>query len=728
MEYQANGHSTKNGQNLREVYLNDILPRVMLEIFQESGNGHDFAWQESGDRLRGRCPHHKSSSGTSLYVVPSEMRWACAVCTEGRRHDVLSWQHWLRTGDTHVVGQDFIDGVRELGKRVGVQIPDKQLTSAEVKRQSLWRENVRLLTLMTEISEGHLWSNAGKDAREYLNKRGLSDEWIKNFGIGLFPGVATAKQVYRGHEFNVHENFVKRAFQTAKNKDGKWKTVPYDGYLVVPWNDPNGEILTVYLAWLGKRLEANDPDYRPHKFAIANLKDTKGKVVFPSKESPLCFDIARKNGHKNLRLVEGLFDCLVAQSHGDTSVIAAIAANFSKAQIETLKRYSIKSVTSCMDGDDGGDRGTESCRKNLATVGIDFFVTPRLESGQDPDEFIIEHGIEAWNARFDEAESGSVWKTRQLLKVDKTKRQQKDATKAVCEFITTVDDVIERKECKQLLMDSTGITESEADELLVSPPQDKEDKKDKRFILARLEDALLRKTSGFARDKAGSLYRYERGVYVGDVNQYIKTNVREILEGWSKIKTWQSRLATELCEFLAAGSPPVDMTPSSDLINVRNGLLNVRTRELKPHTPRHLGVVQLPIAYDPQSKCPHVEEFFKQTMPDDCVDLAYQLFGWWMITYLFGFRIRRDFGCRRPKLYRVALGWTSLQSTSSGHWEDVKSRSTTPEEPQGSLLSRSRYSYVASNLSDNFRNARVGRSHRVGRTVVGDTNWQWSKN
>jgi hypothetical protein len=48
--------------------------------------------------------------------------------------------------------------------------------------------------------------------------------------------------------------------------------------------------------------------------------------------------------------------------------------------------------------------------------------------------------------------------------------------------------------------------------------------------------------------------------------------------------------------------------------SVDNGLLNIHTRELTPHTADHLSVVQIPVKYDPEVKCPEIEKFLKQVL------------------------------------------------------------------------------------------------------------------
>jgi len=60
---------------------------------------------------------------------------------------------------------------------------------------------------------------------------------------------------------------------------------------------------------------------------------------------------------------------------------------------------------------------------------------------------------------------------------------------------------------------------------------------------------------------------------------------------------------------------------SEPVVNLKNGMLDLRTGELKPHDPAYMSVVQLPIEWDPDATCPTYEAWLKLVIPDQADDL-----------------------------------------------------------------------------------------------------------
>jgi P4 family phage/plasmid primase-like protien len=65
-----------------------------------------------------------------------------------------------------------------------------------------------------------------------------------------------------------------------------------------------------------------------------------------------------------------------------------------------------------------------------------------------------------------------------------------------------------------------------------------------------------------------------------------------------------------------------------DVLNLQNGLLNIQSGEFRKHSSNHLSLVQLPIKYDPNAKCPNILRFLGQVLKSKYVFTALELFGY----------------------------------------------------------------------------------------------------
>jgi putative DNA primase/helicase len=83
-------------------------------------------------------------------------------------------------------------------------------------------------------------------------------------------------------------------------------------------------------------------------------------------------------------------------------------------------------------------------------------------------------------------------------------------------------------------------------------------------------------------------------------------------------------------EYLRVGAPTLWPKPPLDVVNLRNGLLDLASGELRPHDPDFLSPAQIPVVYDPDAGCPAWEKFIAETLPDDCADLPWELAAWLM--------------------------------------------------------------------------------------------------
>jgi putative DNA primase/helicase len=139
--------------------------------------------------------------------------------------------------------------------------------------------------------------------------------------------------------------------------------------------------------------------------------------------------------------------------------------------------------------------------------------------------------------------------------------------------------------------------------------------------------ALICEVHHFARDGAGCLLRYDQGVYVPGGEFLIRQQVKRLLLRFGKSERWSSALGRELIEFIQLDAPELEPEPPTDLINLENGILNLWTQELQPHSPRFLSSIRIPIRFDAAAACPEIDRFVAEAFPADSTALAWEILG-----------------------------------------------------------------------------------------------------
>jgi putative DNA primase/helicase len=129
-----------------------------------------------------------------------------------------------------------------------------------------------------------------------------------------------------------------------------------------------------------------------------------------------------------------------------------------------------------------------------------------------------------------------------------------------------------------------------------------------------------------AFDPSGGIWEYQAGVY--------RPNKKAI----------QSRVATMLGEayrthhlghvrsYLQAHAPEISNDPISEVINFQNGMLNWREDRLIEHSPGAMNTIQLETEWDPGATCPEFDKFLKEVVPDDIIDLVWEVIGYLMYS------------------------------------------------------------------------------------------------
>jgi len=129
-------------------------------------------------------------------------------------------------------------------------------------------------------------------------------------------------------------------------------------------------------------------------------------------------------------------------------------------------------------------------------------------------------------------------------------------------------------------------------------PQDK-------LRFSTYEKEILVKNPHLRRNEIGIIYQYNKGVYREVKDQDLASI---FYNGLLKDMLWgyrTKRCVSDKVACLQSIIPKLEITDDKGYIaNVKNGLLNIYTKELMPHTPEFVSLIQYPVEYDPTATCP----------------------------------------------------------------------------------------------------------------------------
>jgi P4 family phage/plasmid primase-like protien len=152
---------------------------------------------------------------------------------------------------------------------------------------------------------------------------------------------------------------------------------------------------------------------------------------------------------------------------------------------------------------------------------------------------------------------------------------------------------------------------------------------DERLVFPRLAEHLHNQGPVF--NLSGRLYRYVDGVYRDSGEQLVRADLAELLG-----ERYTRRGRSEVISYLMdrhqligqAGESAADLQdPDLHILNVRNGLLDVRDLSLHPHDPQYISTLQVPHEFDSDAECPAIDRFLHEIFPEDAVQLAYEFAG-----------------------------------------------------------------------------------------------------
>jgi DNA primase len=327
--------------------------------------------KKSGRAFLGLCPFH-SEKTPSFNVNAERQFFHCFGCGEGG--DVFSFLMKMEQ-------LTFPEALHKLAERAGIALPQPQ-KEEEPPEQTAKQVMLKAHEFVAQVYHYMLTKTPyGTEAMKYLQKRGLSAQTIAEFQIGFAPDswdFVTQLLQKRGFP----QDLMVEAGLLAKSDSGRIFD-RFRGRLMFPIHNTQGGVI----GFGGRSLDGSMPKYM----------NSPESPLF-SKSSTL-FNLHRARPfirkRKQAILLEGYVDVVSAWQAGFQQGVATLGTALTEQQAKMLRR-NVDSVVVCYDGDAAGQEATAKAIHVLQQAGCTVRIAP-LPQGTDPDDFIRQHGAEAFS-------------------------------------------------------------------------------------------------------------------------------------------------------------------------------------------------------------------------------------------------------------------------------------------------------------------------------------------
>lgn len=159
-----------------------------------------------------------------------------------------------------------------------------------------------------------------------------------------------------------------------------------------------------------------------------------------------------------------------------------------------------------------------------------------------------------------------------------------------------------------------------------------------RVIPSELAKYLIAEFQLITYGKSRQIFSYTKdGFYSPSEEELIRKEVCEILGKQST--THHVKEVVGHIKYLSYQSAE-NLKPPDNLVCLSNGILNLETRKLQPHSPRYFFRQRIPVAYDSEASCPEIDKFLEEILPQDRAAVIEELFGFCLEP---GYRIKKAF-------------------------------------------------------------------------------------
>jgi DNA primase len=290
---------------LPDSFLEELRARVPMTSLV----GRRVKLARSGRHWKGCCPFHAEKT-PSFYVY--EDGYHCFGC--GAHGDAIGFV-------MQSSGGGFMEAVEQLAAEAGLEVPKPTPQAAEEDRRRLDLHAV--LDQAAILYQHNLFAAQGTAALTYLRGRGLTDDTIRQFGLGFAPdGHGLARRM---SDIATPAQLLEAGLLRA-SEDGAPGREQFYNRVMFPIRDGRGRVIS----FGGRILGDGQPKY-------VNGPET---VLFSKRRTLYGLDLARQavRNRAELVAVEGYMDVIALHQAGFAGAVAPLGTALTDEQLEALWR------------------------------------------------------------------------------------------------------------------------------------------------------------------------------------------------------------------------------------------------------------------------------------------------------------------------------------------------------------------------------------------------------
>lgn len=334
---------------------------------------------KAGKNYKGLCPFHGENT-PSFVVSPDKGIYKCFGCGEGG--NAVSFV-------SSIEAISYPQAVLKLAKRAGIET-NIVLPSDESVQDAKFKNEFDIL----EFAKGfyHYYLNhtkEGKIALAYLHDRGMSDETINKFGIGLAPSYSDA--LVKTLVNNRYSLEVAMKLGLLNEHNGQY----YDRFksrIMFPIFDKVGHVV----GFSGRVFLEGDTNLGKYVNSPESPIFQKGKLIYHLNDAKLAI-----RRHNRVLLFEGFLDVISAVEAGVVESVATMGTALTEDHSRELRRLTDQIIL-CFDGDKAGLAAANKAIPILMAQNFSVSVV-EIPNQMDPDEFIKTYGKEAFTKLIEQA-------------------------------------------------------------------------------------------------------------------------------------------------------------------------------------------------------------------------------------------------------------------------------------------------------------------------------------